>query len=93
MINYPLAPTIGDIHTYLGNSWEFTGVGWKKYLLPAEATGWTILPSQLGIEISLIITAVPSYFSAISAPLGAGIEVSLTSLPLALPQPFMLDYI
>lgn len=34
-INFPINPTIGDIYTFAGRSWEWNGEGWQAYPGPA----------------------------------------------------------
>lgn len=34
-INFPSSPTVGDIYTYAGRSWQWNGEGWQAYPGPA----------------------------------------------------------
>lgn len=31
MINFPTSPTVGDIYTFAGLSWQWNGVAWQTY--------------------------------------------------------------
>lgn len=34
-INFPSSPTVGDVYTFAGRSWEWNGQGWQAYPGPA----------------------------------------------------------
>lgn len=34
-INFPSSPTVGDVYTYAGRSWQWNGYGWEAYPGPA----------------------------------------------------------
>lgn len=94
MINYPPAPLTGQIHTYLGNSWEYTGVGWKKYIAPiVPATSWPLLPLLVAIGIDTAPEQLALPLLSLLVEHSGGTEVSATGLTTPIPQPLMLTYI
>lgn len=96
MIDFPPAPAVDDIHTYLAKSWQYTGSGWKEYVVPAVSDyNLKFLPLNVGTEIYPDpLRMAYSAFPVVPKIIDARVESLMTTYdPLELINPLEMTYI
>lgn len=68
-INFPINPTVGDIYTFAGRSWQWNGEGWQAY--PGPALVGPTGPTGSGPTGPTGATGTPGPTGPASGPTGA----------------------